>query len=159
MARLQACGPTGAQTAAFLHQRRVKIAFHRQAPAVGAMWTLSGAIHLNARYFSPQRLDEPRLLALLVHETCHLRQGLLTALSIYGELEAWQADFGFQYDLTGAYPAQPLQELCALPLVLDRQVLRHAQTLMLAYAGSGYRADLLPLYPFPLELRWRLGWG
>jgi len=157
--RLEACGAAGAQTAVFLRQRQTRLFFRRYGPAVGALWTPLGSIHLNARYFSAENLNEPRLLSLLVHEARHLQQGPLTALSIYGELDAWQVDFLFQRELTGRFASPQVDELCALPLILDRQVLRRAQALMLAHAGPRYRADLLPLYPLPLELRWRLGLG
>ena len=43
-----------------------------------------------------------------------------------------------------------------LPLEYDRDVLKKAATLMQAYAGKGYRIDLLPLYPLGRELKYRL---
>jgi hypothetical protein len=44
----------------------------------------------------------------------------------------------------------------SLPLGWDRAVLRRAVDLMQAYAGKGYRADLLPYYPLGKELAYRL---
>jgi hypothetical protein len=46
--------------------------------------------------------------------------------------------------------------MLSLPLTYDRDVLRRARNLMQAYAGKGYRADLLPLYPLGKEIRYRL---
>ena len=43
-----------------------------------------------------------------------------------------------------------------LPLGWDRAVLRRAVQLMQAYAGKGYRADLLPYYPLGKEVAYRL---
>ena len=42
----------------------------------------------------------------------------------------------------------------ALPLGYDRHVLREAACLMQAYAGKGYRVDLLPLFPLPREIKY-----
>jgi hypothetical protein len=44
--------------------------------------------------------------------------------------------------------------LMKLPLGYDRAVLKEAVCLMRAYAGKGYRADLLPLFPLPREIRY-----
>jgi hypothetical protein len=40
-----------------------------------------------------------------------------------------------------------------LPLALDRVVLKRAAGLMQAYAGKGYRIDLLPLFPWKQEVQ------
>jgi hypothetical protein len=46
----------------------------------------------------------------------------------------------------------------SLPLTYDRAVLKKAVALMKAYAGEGYRVDLLPLYPLDKEIQyWLLG--
>lgn len=44
----------------------------------------------------------------------------------------------------------------SLPLGWERETLKRARGLMRAYAGKGYRVDLLPLYPLPAEIRFRL---
>ena len=47
-----------------------------------------------------------------------------------------------------------LEELLTLPLDWDRANLRRARDLMQAYAGKGYRVDLLPLYPMQNEINY-----
>ena len=153
---LEKTGEIGAQTVQFLREQRVLVTFKRDNPAVGAAWTIWRSITINTAHFTPEKTNNPRLLSLLVHEVRHLQQGLLTALSVYGELDAWQIDFNFQKSLMGKYPTPEIEELCSLPLVFDRQVLQHTRQLMQAYAGKGYRIDLLPLYPLPREIRYRL---
>jgi len=44
----------------------------------------------------------------------------------------------------------------SLPLGYDRPTLRKAVQLMQAYAGKGYRADLLPLFPWKQEIKYWL---
>jgi hypothetical protein len=151
---LEKTGEIGAQTAYFLRERRTPITFEKDRPTVGAAWTPWRSVKVNTVYFSPEKIDNPRLLSLVVHEVRHLQQGFFTALSVYGELDAWQVDFNFQKSLTGKYPAPIIEELCTLPLELDRQVLTRARDLMQAFAGKGYRIDLLPLYPLPREIRY-----
>jgi hypothetical protein len=41
-------------------------------------------------YSYNQPLNDPRIFTLNIHEVRHLQQGFFTALSVYGELEAWQ---------------------------------------------------------------------
>lgn len=146
----------GTQTAHFLRQHRTPVTFEKDKPSVGAAWTPWRSVKINTVYFTPEKIDNPRLLSLVVHEVRHLQQGVFTALSVYGELDAWQVDFNFQKSLTGKYPAPIIEELCALPLEFDRQVLTRARDMMQAFAGKGYRIDLLPLYPLPREIRYRL---
>jgi hypothetical protein len=85
-----------------------------------------------------------------------LRQGPATALSVYGELEAWQIGFRFlrRHRRRGLHPL--VDALLSLPLQRDRAVLLEARRLMQAYASRAYRADLLPLFPWGDELRWQL---
>ena len=148
----------------YLRSHRTKIRFNRQSISTGAIWFIDGNIYLNTRYYSTQTMhNDPHLLSLIVHEVCHLQQGFFTALSVYGELEAWQLGFRVYQSLTGHLPLgrgenphAALLEIMSLPLGWDRQVLRRAQILMQEYAGKGYRADLLPLYPLRKEIRHRL---
>jgi hypothetical protein len=153
---LEKTGEIGAQTARYLRERRIPVTFEKDKPAVGAAWTPWHSVKINTVYFTPEKIDNPRLLSLVVHEVRHLQQGLFTALSVYGELDAWQVDFNFKKSLTGKYPSPLIEELCALPLQLDRQVLGKSRDLMQAFAGKGYRIDLLPIYPLPREIRYRL---
>jgi hypothetical protein len=73
---------------------------------------------------------------------------------VYGELDAWQLEFGIYHRIKGKYPSPIIAEIMALPLEYDRDLLRKAVSLMQAYAGKGYRADLLPLFPWGREIRY-----
>src|SRR5512137_256708 len=75
----------------YLRSHRTKIGFSRQSASTGAIWFIDGNIYLNSRYYNLQTApDDPHLLSLMVHEVRHLQQGFFTAMSVYGELEAWQ---------------------------------------------------------------------
>jgi len=117
---------------------------------------LAGNIQLHPRYASGAP-NAPYPLSLIVHEVRHLQQGLFTALSVNGELEAWQAQFSLLKSLTGQYHSNLqfntiINDLMSLRLNKDRKILARAVTLMKAYAGKGYRINMLPLYPLPREI-------
>ncbi len=139
----------------YVQRRRVRFYARPLAQHIGAMWLPGGVILFNQRHLRPQRLTDPFTLSLLLHEVCHLRQGVRTALSVYGELEAWQLGFRFWQRRTGRPLGAVLEELLALPLVYERKVLLRARQLMRAYAGPAYRADLLPLLPWGETFRRR----
>jgi hypothetical protein len=146
-------GEEGRLTVEFLRTRRTKIGLKQARPNVGAFWTVFGNIHLNSRYYTYETpFDDLRIKTLIIHEARHLQQGLVTALSVYGELDAWQLEFGIYHRITGRYPHSAIGELMTLPLVYHRTVLKEAACLMQSYAGKGYRVDLLPLFPLPREL-------
>jgi hypothetical protein len=150
-------GEEGRAAVDFLRARQTKIGFKQVRPNVGAFWTVFGNIHLNARYYTYETpFDDLRIKTLIVHEARHLQQGLITALSVYGELDAWQLEFGIYYRIRGNYPSPAIAELMRLPLGYDRIVLKEAVCLMQTYAGKGYRADLLPFYPLPREIKYWL---
>ena len=153
----EACGAEGATAVAYLRKHRTKIGFWRARSNVGAFWTPFRNIRLNSAHYSYDTpMSTVRLLTLVIHEARHLQQGPAMALSVYGELDAWQMEFGLFRRLTGKELPPALVELTALPLSWDRNVLRDAQRLMQVYAGKGYRADLLPLYPIHHELAYLL---
>jgi hypothetical protein len=146
-------GTFGKESEAFIRQHQVKLKLRRQTHS-GAAWTLGGNIQLNAHDYSfDTQPNNPGMLSLVVHEVHHLRQGLLTALSVYGELDAWQVGFNFLQDMTGTQLDPVLQELLMLPLGFSREVLKGAANLMKAHS-PGYRIDLLPLYPLHREIAW-----
>ena len=148
-------GEEGRAAVDYLHIHKTKIGFKRVRPHVGAFWTVFGNIHLNSRYYTYETsFDELRIKTLIIHEARHLQQGLLTALSVYGELDAWQLEFGIYHRIKGTYPHPVIAELMSLPLEYDRTVLKRAAQLMQEYAGKGYRADLLPLFPLGKEIRY-----
>ena len=150
-------GAEGCAAVDFLKARHVKIGFMKVRPNIGAFWTAFGNIRLNSEYYSYETsLEDLRIRTLVIHEARHLEQGLITALSVYGELDAWQLEFGVYHRVKARYPHPAIAELMELPLGYDRAVLKKAARLMQDYAGKGYRVDLLPLYPLGRELRYWL---
>jgi hypothetical protein len=152
-------GPEGQAAVDYLVNHRVKLNTKRQSTA--ARWTLGRQIQIHPRY-ADGPADAPYALSLIVHEIRHLQQGPYTALSVYGELDAWQAQFRFLKQLTGQFHEAPfhaetIASLMSLPNGLDRPTLERARTLMRRYAGDKYRIDLLPLFPLPSELAFWLG--
>src|SRR5215204_2475998 len=148
-------GEEGCNAVDFLRKRGTKIGFKNVRPNVGAFWTVFGNIRLNSHYYNYETpLDDLRIKTLVIHEVRHLEQGLFTALSVYGELDAWQLEFRIYHRIKERYPHSAIAELMTLPLKYDRDVLKQAVMLMQAYAGKGYRADLLPLYPLGREIKY-----
>jgi hypothetical protein len=148
-------GEEGRTAVEFIRTRQTKIGFKKVRPNVGAFWTPLGNINLNSRYYTYETpFDELRIKTLIIHEARHLQQGLVVALSVYGELDAWQLEFGIYYRIKGKYPHAAIAEIMKLPLGYDRAVLKEAACLMQTYAGKGYRVDLLPLFPLPREIRY-----
>lgn len=150
-------GEEGRLAADFLRARGTKIGFKNVRPNIGAYWTPFGNIRLNSHYYTYETpLDDLRIKTLIIHEARHLQQGIVTALSVYGELDAWQLEFAVYHRIKGSYPHPAIAELMTLPLGYERTVLKKAAVLMQAYAGKGYRVDLLPLYPLGREVRYRV---
>src|SRR5512134_3740743 len=145
-------GEEGRVAVDFIRRRKTRIGFKQVRPSVGAFWTPFGNINLNSRYYTYETpFDELRIKTLIIHEARHLQQGLITALSVWGELDAWQLEFGIYHRIKGQFPHAAVAELMKLPLGYNRTVLKEAACLMQTYAGKGYRVDLLPLYPLPRE--------
>jgi hypothetical protein len=148
-------GEEGRAAVDFLHTRRTKIGFKRARTSIGAYWTVFGNIRLNSRYYTYETpLDYLRIKTLVIHEARHLQQGIIMALSVYGELDAWQLEFGIYHREKGEYPHPAVAELMTLPLSYNRIILKKAAELMQSYAGKGYRVDLLPLFPLDREIRY-----
>lgn len=148
-------GEEGRAAMEYIRTHKTKIGFKKVRPNVGAFWTVLGNVRLNSLYYSYDTpFDDLRIKTLIVHEVRHLQQGLPTALSVYGELDAWQLEFGIYHRIKGKYPHSAIAELMTLPLAYDRDVMRKAVQLMQAYAGKGYRADLLPFFPWGREIRY-----
>ena len=155
--RLCDVGDEGREAMQFIRTHKTQIGFKRVRPNVGAFWTVFGNIRLNSQYYTyDTSLNDLRLKTLIIHETRHLQQGIVTALSVYGELDAWQLEFGIYQRIKGRYPHSAIAELMTLPLEYDRDVLDKAAALMQAYAGKGYRVDLLPRFPIGREVRYWL---
>jgi len=154
---LEKYGQEGNATVTYLRTHGTKIAFKETKPSIGAWWTINRNINLNTRYYSYENsLNNTRVFTLIIHEVRHLQQGIFTALSVYGELDAWQLEWSIYHRLHNSYPNPAIEELMSLPLGWDRAVLRRAVVLMQTYASKGYRADLLPLYPIGKEATYRL---
>jgi len=148
-------GDEGVAAVNFLRARGTQIGFKKVRPNVGAFWTVFGNIRLNSHYYNYETpLDDLRIKTLIIHEARHLQQGFITALSVYGELDAWQLEFRIYHRIKGNYPNPAIAELMTLPLEFDRDVLKQAAKLMQDYAGKGYRIDLLPLYPLGREINY-----
>jgi hypothetical protein len=148
-------GDEGHAAVDFLRKRKTEIGFKKVRPSVGAFWTPFGNIRLNSLYYTYETpFDDLRIKTLIIHEARHLQQGIITALSVYGELDAWQLEFRIYHRIKGNYPHSAVAELMNLSLGYDRTVLKKAAHLMQAYAGKGYRVDLLPLFPLHREIRY-----
>lgn len=156
LASLDRFGPEALAASRYIRERNVDISVHAQS--TGARWRPGRRIELNPAYLG-DGARELYLVSLVIHEVRHLQQGILVALSVYGELDAWQAQFGFIRSQTGRNHDPSgrdliLEELMALPLRLNREALGRARQLMRDYAGPRYRIDLLPLFPVPNEILW-----
>ncbi len=150
-------GDEGRIAVEYVRSHGTRVGFKKARPSVGAFWTPFGNINLNSRYYTYETpLDNLRIKTLLIHEARHLQQGIRTALSVYGELDAWQLEFGVYYRVRGTYPHVAIADLMKLPLEYDRAVLKTAVGLMQTYAGEGYRVDVLPLFPWEREVRYWL---
>jgi hypothetical protein len=64
------------------------------------------------------------MLTLLIHEEKHLQQGIFVALSVYGELEAWQLKFRLYHELTHDPIHPAIAELMTLSLEFDREIMK-----------------------------------
>jgi len=135
---------------------RTRLGFARQS--TGACWfdwrRLRFGIFLNADYAHLQP-DDAWLAALLAHEARHLQQGVLEALSVRGELDAWQLQYDVLERLSAAPHDPAWRELCAL-VPDSRANLRRARALMKQIAGPRYRIGWLPLWPLPAEVEYQL---
>jgi len=163
LSALEEAGPIGRASATYVRQRDTALGFSRQRDTAlgfsrqrdtGASWfdwrRLRFGVFLNADY-ADGLPDDARLCSLLAHEIEHLEQGMLEALSVRGELVAWQ----LQYDVLKEFSAEPAdrawRELRQLAPV-SRIDLRRGQRLMKMIGGPSYRIDWLPLTPLPAEI-------
>src|SRR5512143_2475314 len=89
---LEHFGPEAAAALEYIRRHRIKLGLHDQP--TGARWTVRRRIDLHPR-FAAGAAEDPSAVSLLIHEVRHLQQGPLTALSVYGEMEAWQLQFKF----------------------------------------------------------------
>jgi hypothetical protein len=154
---LRDLGPLGQATVDYIRRHRIRLGFSRQKHS-GASWfdwrRLRYGVFLSMRY-AGRKPENRYLCSLLAHEVKHLEQGLLKALSVHGELVAWQ----LQYDILTQPPAMSLSHAWKKIRALDpgsRADLKQARVLMKEVGGPGYRIDWLPLWPLPGEVAYRL---
>ena len=153
---LELSGGLGLESVRYVREHGIQLALRRQAS--GAQWRPWKRIVLRPSVLEAGQ-DLTYAMSLVVHEVRHLQQGWLVALSVLGELEAWQLQFRYLESVRvgrGEHgkTSLPIQELLGLPLGWDRTVLRRARRLMRVYGGPRYRADLLPLYPLHKEIQY-----
>ena len=143
----------GAEAVRFVRANNIRVGLRRARKSVGAFWKFGNAFYLNkVHYTMESALENPRAMTLFVHEVRHIQQGKLTAMSVYGELDAWQIEFRLYKRLTGKTLKPELEELLVLPLSFDRSTLKRARQLMTKFAGVWYGAWILPLYPIQKEI-------
>ncbi len=117
-------GDEGLAAMQYIRTHKTKIGFKRVRSNVGAFWTIFGNIRLNSLYYTYDTpMDDLRIRTLIIHEARHLQQGIATALSVYGELDAWQLEFRIYHRIKGNYPHPSIAELMTLPLEYDRAAL------------------------------------
>ncbi len=161
IANLQAAGPVSRRLARYALDHRVRIWFWKQ-DRTGGIWLPGNIIVLSTNSYSAgMPPDNPYLLRVVAHEVRHLEQGLLTAPTVYGELDAWQVEHRVNRELLGdphASLGAAWDELAELPLCYSRPHLRYARRLMkrVSPAYPIYGWPLLPLTP---RAWWEAGRG
>lgn len=151
LSTLSKSGSHGKQAVDYLNKRGGRVSFAPQP--TGAKWTLKGMmggppdVIVNDTHQSKAKSGKDTwTLSVIAHELKHYQQGLFTALSVYGELEAWQLQIRVLRDLGTPPKHAALQAIEKLKLSHDPKVLRDAARLMKEFSPT-YRIDLLPLNP------------
>jgi predicted SprT family Zn-dependent metalloprotease len=156
LARLPSTGEAGEAAHRYLSDHRVRVSVCKQP--TGARWTIFHSLEVNPMYADGK--SDSYVLSLLVHETHHLRQGLYKALSVQGELEAWQIQFAYIKALAKKYSPNPQAEIVIAELMTlspsNREHLKRARELMQKFAGKEYKIYYLPLFPLGSEIWFRL---
>lgn len=139
-------GPVCRHAARYIREHNVEIGFARQS--TGARWTLSGKIELNPECYPPETNPaNPYLLGAIVHEATHLEQGVALALTVWGEVGGWRADYNAVAELHAPIQNVHWQAVAATPEPPTDDELRQARREMLKAAGWRYLVWLLPLRP------------
>jgi hypothetical protein len=154
---LDTAGPEAEAAAEYIRAHGVRLGFKKTS--VGAFWSIDGNIYLNEEMYNRGKptdgLSKVAMLCLIVHEAQHLKQGVSVALSVYGELEAWQIHWRLYERLAERrLDDEFLVKLLALPLSYDRTLLREARTYMKGFDSTYRGINLLPLYPSGKEIAW-----
>jgi RHS repeat-associated protein len=145
LSNLKAAGPVGVHTADYIIRNNVEISIVDNE-ATNLWWKIGlgpqgfqiqNTLYVST-YISNKSADDPWVLMEFVLETRHLEQGLPTALSVYGEMEAWQLGFNFYNTLPNHSSLSTfVSELLTLPLSHDESVLRQAQSLINQQENGG----------------------
>jgi hypothetical protein len=154
---LAGLGPTSEALADFVVKRRVRLGFtpQRHSSATWFNWRrLRSGVYLDTHY-AIQRPDAPHISALVAHEVKHLQQGFWEALSVRGELVAWQV----QHDVLGRLScasSDPRWDGIAILRPDSRSDLVLARALMKTIGGARYHIELFPLWPLREEISFQL---
>jgi hypothetical protein len=169
--RLRNTDQLGSGLIEYARKKKQQIGFFSQSSS-GAGWTVLGNITLRPE--DRDKLFEPAILSLIVHEMFHLQmQSVLKRLSMQGELDAWQyqcrtypylsktggaiGSRGEAYS-SGEKTTHEIWEQLSRLSSDSRADLEKARELMIAIAPA-YRAYRLPIYPLPKEIWFHLRQG
>lgn len=151
LSRLSASGPEGSKAVDYIAAKKVKLSFAAQP--TGARWTPTGMtigpkeIQINPQQeVATKEAKDAWSISLIAHEAKHYEQGLATALSVYGELEAWQLQMKVLRDLGSPPKSEAWSAIEKLKLSHDPKILQEAARLM-KQVDPNYRINLLPLNP------------
>lgn len=154
LSKLSASGALGKRAASYVADNNVRLSFAAQP--TGARWTLMGMIlgpkeiQINPNTEAGTRTAKDTWsISLIAHEAKHYEQGLFTALSVYGELEAWQLQMKVLRGLGAPPTHKNLLAIEKLKWSHDPKVLKEAARLM-KELDPNYRIELLPLNPINL---------
>jgi len=151
---LRGAGPEARAFVDYIDQEGVTLGFSPQRHS-SASWfdwrRLRRGIFLRPAYARRDPHD-PDLAVMIAHEALHLRQGVLEALSVRGELEAWQSEYALACRLSASRAVSAKAALTELD-PNSRDDLKRARALMGQIGGPAYRIGWLPLEPLPAEMR------
>lgn len=150
---LRDAGSVGRASWETITRKRMTLGFSGQKYS-GGMWfdwrRLRFGIFVNTVY-ADRSPEDPHMVALLAHEAKHREQGIVEALSVRGELVAWQLQYDVLKELSAEPTSAPWREIRSLDPAA-RQDLKRARVLMKRIGGPGYRIEYLPLLPLPAEV-------
>jgi len=151
LSKLTKSGSESKRAADYIISRKMKLSFGKQP--TGAKWTVKGMligppeiVVSDKQTKGTKSGKDAWALSVIAHEAKHYQQGMLVALSVYGELEAWQLQMRVLRELGAPPKHTALKAIEKLKLSHDPGVLREAIRLMKEFS-PGYRIDLLPLNP------------
>jgi RHS repeat-associated protein len=141
-------GPEGMHAVDYMLQNDVHLIFNQETqPAAWHPW--SNDIYLDSDQYSlASDPANPYMLSVIAHEAVHLEQGgLPKAITLAGEVEAWQIGFTVYQTMTGQLPSgkDPLAAGNIMTLDannLSQSDLENTRQWMTDF-DSGYRSDLL----------------